>query len=32
LGKFDGECGINRMFEWLIEADKLGPQIVAAAK
>ena len=32
LVKFDGECGINKMFNWLIEEDTKGPAIVAAAK
>jgi hypothetical protein len=29
---FDGECGINEMFNWLIEEDKVAPKIEQAAK
>ena len=32
VAKFDGECGINNMFNWLIEEDTKGPAIVAAAQ
>jgi hypothetical protein len=32
LVKFDGECGIHNMFNWLIEKDTKGPAIIIAAQ
>lgn len=32
FGMFDGECGIDEMFNWLIEEDKVAPKIEQAAK